>query len=287
LHIITYAGNSKPQTELLPFIRSTILRLEIDCDLILAIFGTDGMRNLIYHSIQISSIMKNRYVIYSFLAILIGVFCFSSCTDYEQELPEEQLKSITEASLDIPPDCNFTTISSIELTDLEEEMLLFVWEEEKMARDVYLFLDEDERCKKPIFRKIADSEQVHMDKVFCLLIHFSLDDQVQDEIGIFSNPEIQILYDDLIALGSGPITDALTAGAIIEDFHIHDINVWMEKTENESILTVFGNIVCGSGNHLIKFVHQLKSFGIEYEPLYLSDDEYQAIINAGHQNCGQ
>ena len=230
--------------------------------------------------------MKNKNVIYSFLAILIGACCISSCADDEQELSLEPLKSVAETSLDIPPDCNFTTISSIELTDLEEEMLLFVWEEEKMARDVYLLFDEDERFKKPIFRKIADSEQVHMDKVFCLLIHFNLDDQVQDEIGIFSNPEIQELYDDLVALGSGPITDALTAGAIVEDYDINDINHWMTQTLNESILTVFRNIVCGSGNHLNVFDLQLKSFGIDYEPLYISPDEYQAIIDAGHQNCG-
>jgi len=82
-----------------------------------------------------------------------------------------------------------------------------------------------------------------------------------------------------------PAPNALTAGAIVEDFDIYDINHWLTQTLNESILTVFGNLVSGSGNHLNVFASHLERFGIEYDPEYISHAEYQTIIDAGHQNC--
>jgi hypothetical protein len=231
--------------------------------------------------------MKIKELIYSFLAIVIGACFFISCGNDKHELLVDPLKSdteiSTEISTEIPPDCNFIKISSIELSEVEKEMLLYVREEEKMARDVYLFIAE--RFKMPIFKNIAKSEQVHMDKVLCLLIHYNIEDPAQGP-GVFTNPGIQELYDMLVALGSGPITDALTAGAIIEDYDIYDINHWMTETQNENILTVFGNIVCGSGNHLIEFDAKLNSFGIQYIPDYISKTEYDAIIASGHQTCG-
>lgn len=227
--------------------------------------------------------MKNRDVIISLLAIFIGACCFISCGNDEQELFIDRQESVAEISYTVPPDCNFIDISSTELTEVEEEMLLYVREEEKMARDVYNFIAD--RFKKPIFKNIAKSEQDHMDKVLCLLIHYNLEDPAQGP-GVFTNSHIQDMYDELVTLGSGPITDALTAGAIIEDYDIYDINHWMTETTNENIRNVFGNIVCGSGNHLIEFDELLKSFGVEYDTEYISTEEYLAILTLGHQTCG-
>ena len=233
-------------------------RLVFSCDLNLAITGTGGMRNLIYHSFSNSFIMKCKNVIYLFLAILTGTFCFSSCADDEQELTLEPLKSVAVKSLDIPPDCNFTTTSSIELTQIEKDMLSFAWEEEKMAQDVYLLLSE--RFGKQIFENTAASELVHMNTIVCLMIHFNMDEPIPGEMGIYENEEIQTLYDEeIVALLEGPMTNAMTAGVIIENFIISNINEWMTLTVNESILTVFANLVAGTGNHLASFERHLPS----------------------------
>ena len=181
------------------------------------------------------------------------------------------------------PDCNFKIVSSTDLTDIEVEMLQYVREEEKMARDVYLVLSG--KFKKAIFKKIALSEQEHMDKVLCLMIHFNVEDPASDEIGEFTNHHIQDMYDDLIDLATN-IINGLTAGAIIEDYDIKDLNDWMEVTENESIISVFSNIVCGSGNHIISFTELLNGFDTEYTPTYITEEEYQAILDAGSQFCG-
>lgn len=229
--------------------------------------------------------MKNKNVSYYLLAIIIAATCLvGACDDKNYLLPDDGLKSSKASEAVSLPDCNFITTSSIELTEIEIEMLLFVREEEKMAHDVYDLLSKN--FKKPIFSKIAESEAVHMEKVLCLLLHFNIDDPAYAEDGKFLNTEIQGMYNSLVALGSGSITDALTAGAIIEDFDISDISDWIALTENEAIINVFTNLICGSENHLVAFIEQLGSFDEGYDPDYISQVEFDAIISAGRQQCG-
>jgi hypothetical protein len=229
--------------------------------------------------------MRNKKVSFFLLATIVAATCMiGACDDNNSLLPPDNLKGLNATEVDYVPDCNFLNISSIELSEIEKEMLLFVWEEEKMARDVYEYLDGI--CNKQIFKKIAASESIHMEKVLCLLIHFKLEDLVIDEPGKFTNTDLQDMYNDLIALGSGTIVDALKAGAKIEDFDIADINEWISMTSNESIIQVFENLVCGSENHLVAFVDQLESFGFDYSPYCISEDEFDAILNTGQKQCG-
>ena len=77
-----------------------------------------------------------------------------------------------------------------ELTDYEIEALLFMREEEKLARDVYLAMYEV--WGTPIFSNIAGSEQAHMDAVAYLLEAYGLEDPVAgNPNGIFENDELQ------------------------------------------------------------------------------------------------
>jgi len=236
-----------------------------------------------------------RYLTYSLaLCTIVSMCLINSCSDENTVIPDENLRSSTdtksgtlqdsEVTIEEDVDCNFITISSIELTDIEKEMLLFVREEEKMAHDVYLFYSEI--FKKPVFTNIMKSEKVHMDRVLCLLIHFNIDDPASDEPGKFTNPDLQEMYNNLISLGSGTIIDALTAGATIEDFDIKDINGWIALTDNEAIIKVFTCLACASGNHLIAFTTLLDGYDVQYSPQYISSSEYLAIINDGHQFCG-
>jgi len=229
--------------------------------------------------------MKNKNVKYFRFAFIIASICFvGACDDNNYLLPSDNLKSGNPNADVYVPDCSFITTSSIDLTDIEKEMLLFVREEEKMAHDVYEYLAG--KCNSQIFEKIRDSEAIHMEKVLCLIIHFNLDDPASTETGEFTNPVIQEMYNDLITLGSGSITDALTAGAIIEDFDINDINNWILLADTDPIVQVFKNLVCGSENHLISFTDKLKSFGITYTPTCITQEEFDDIIIAGQQKCG-
>ena len=172
-----------------------------------------------------------------------------------------------------------TAIESIPPGELSEEEirgLLYMREEEKLARDVYLVLYE--KWGLPIFQNIARSEQTHMDAVKTLLDRYDLQDPVSDEIGVFTNPDLQALYDQLISQGSQSVVDALKVGALIEEVDIEDLKSWIAKTDNRDVILVYENLMKGSRNHLRAFTSQLESYGVTYEPQVLSIEEYNEIV---------
>ncbi|WP_324735979.1 DUF2202 domain-containing protein [Thermococcus sp. SY098] len=164
------------------------------------------------------------------------------------------------------------------LTQEEVDGLLWMREEEKLARDVYLTLYEMYGLQ--IFRNIANSEQMHMDAVLSLLEKYGIEDPAVDEVGVFTNPELQALYDQLIAMGSQSIEDALKVGALIEETDLKDLEEWIAKTDNADIIQVYENLMAGSENHLRAFTSVLQNYGITYEPQVISEDEYNEIISS-------
>ena len=125
-----------------------------------------------------------------------------------------------------------------------------------------------------------------MDRVLCLLEHYGIEDPASPEIGVFSNPDLQLLYDNLVEQGSASLIDAFTVGATIEDVDIYDLQEYVTQTENEAILTIFGHLTCGSRNHMRSFSALLENQQVTYTPQYISQEEYDAIISSGHEFCG-
>ena len=173
-------------------------------------------------------------------------------------------------------------ITASELSHEETASLLFMREEEKLARDVYTALYET--WGQPVFQNIAASEQAHMDAIKQLLDHYSLADPAL-EPGSFSNPNLQSLYDQLVTQGSISLTEALKVGAAIEEIDILDLEERIAQSNNEAIRLVFNNLMKGSYNHLNAFTRILFSrTGETYEPQYLTPEAYTEIINSTPQN---
>lgn len=87
------------------------------------------------------------------------------------------------------------------------ESLIFMREEEKLARDVYLSLYAE--WGQPIFQNISSSEQQHMDAVLVLLNNYGIEDPVTSlAVGEFTNEMLAALYDDLMAHGTASVTKA-------------------------------------------------------------------------------
>ena len=162
----------------------------------------------------------------------------------------------------------------------EMDGLLYMREEEKLARDVYLKMYE--LWNIPIFLNIADSESAHMEAVLAQLSKLGLDDPAKDKAnGEFSNPDLQALYDELIAQGSQSLAEALKVGAAIEEIDILDLEERIDQTSNPDILMAYENLVNGSTNHLRSFVRLLEQrTGEVHNPQYLAQEDYTAIINA-------
>lgn len=133
------------------------------------------------------------------------------------------------------------------LSEKEKEALLFMREEEKLARDVYLALGK--KWELAVFSNIAESEQQHMDKILYLLGKYGLQDPALGP-GYFTDNYLQDLYEELMAKGVLSLIDALEVGVIIEVTDIEDIENYLELTDNNDIIQIFTNLLNGSENHL-------------------------------------
>lgn len=175
-------------------------------------------------------------------------------------------------------------IPASDLNDEEAAALLFMREEEKLARDVYNKLYEVWGLQT--FANIAASEQMHMDQIALLLTRYNLTDPTQTA-GVFTNPDLQTLYDSLVAQGSLSLADALKVGGAIEEIDILDLQTRIAQTDNADIQQVYNNLMNASYHHLNAFsTTLLNQTGETYIPQYLSTDMYQGIMNsgAGYQN---
>jgi len=189
-------------------------------------------------------------------------------------------------------DCDGTPsfVPAEALTQTEIDSLSFMREEEKLARDVYLTLYD--QWGLPIFQNIASSEQKHTDAVKGLLDFYGATDPVTDDtIGVFTNDDLQVLYDQLVAKGSTSLVDGLEVGTAIEEIDILDLQEYLAETDDPNIIMVYNNLLNGSYNHLRAFVSQFEGqSGESFEPSYMGIDGYNnALLSAsfGHGNDGQ
>lgn len=162
------------------------------------------------------------------------------------------------------------------LSDTEKEGILLMREEEKLARDVYITLYE--KWDLRTFTNISKAEQTHMDAMKLLVDRYGLSDPMTtNTVGVFTNPELQKLYNNLVAQGSASLENAVKVGSTIEDLDIYDLERLMKKADNDDILIVYQNLLKGSRNHLRAFDRQLQRNGSSYTAQYLSQKTYDAI----------
>jgi len=164
-----------------------------------------------------------------------------------------------------------------DLDDDEATAVLFLREEEKLARDVYLTLSLS--WDLPVFSRIARSEQRHMDLVGLLLDRYGLADPVGDDvIGQFDNSDLDALFDELVAAGQRSLVDALAVGATIEDLDLADLDAMLLASNDLDVDLIAENLAAGSRNHLRAFVGALADQGVTYAPQYLDEGAFAAII---------
>ncbi len=164
------------------------------------------------------------------------------------------------------------------VTAVEKSDLLFMREEEKLARDVYITMGE--KWGNNIFFNIASSEQKHMDAILNLLNKYKIaDPTIGKGVGEFTNTELQALYDSLIAKGEESALMALQVGGIIEETDVEDIVAAISRTNKTDIKNVYTNLLNGSYNHLRAFAGQIESLtGAPYVAQVISQEEVDKIL---------
>lgn len=163
----------------------------------------------------------------------------------------------------------------------EIQHLVFMREEEKLARDVYLALGAKYPTLK-IFGNIAKSEERHTCAVCDKLNLYGIEDPVDsDNIGVFSGveygPYFTEKYQQLVERGELSELEALYVGAFIEELDMIDIvqcpkaiieadnglddadDCGLDYTDNEEVAKTLTSLLEGSKGHLRAFVKQVEA----------------------------
>jgi len=163
------------------------------------------------------------------------------------------------------------------LTAREKDGLLFIWEEERVARDLYASLYDKNNLT--IFLDLVRSESSHMDQARAVMEKHGLA-VPPDEPGIFQNQTLQEMHDQLLAEGLQSDQDALTVAAVFEEISIADLEKELSASQANDVRTVYEGLLAGSRKHLRSYVSDLKDQGIEYQPRYLEGEEFQEIVKS-------
>jgi len=179
--------------------------------------------------------------------------------------------------------------ATLPLSECEEIDLLFMREEEKLARDTYLTFYE--AWDLAVFSNIASSEQMHMNALLKLLKKYKLPDPAAgNDIGEFTNDDLQVLYNTLIAQGEMNALEALKVGGLIEEKDMVDIKDAIVRSDHADIDAVYESLLCGSRNHLRAFAKNIEVMsGAAYIPQYPDSDyaEIYAILTSPMEKCGK
>ncbi len=136
-----------------------------------------------------------------------------------------------------------------------ESLLLYLIEEEKLAHDVYTVMHDLYGTR--VFGNILSSESTHQSRVLTLLDARGIADPRSAEIGVFTNQELQTLYNQLVEEGKISETEAFKAGVIIEEKDIKDISTQLATASDTDVISALEDLRRGSENHLRAFSRQL------------------------------
>ncbi len=204
--------------------------------------------------------MRNRIAIFSFVTLML-IGCGSSGGGGNQQ------------KLTIPD------INAYPLSTLTEDMkyaLSYMWHEEKLAKDIYLSLNEI-NYNKQMYNIATKSETVHENLVEDLAVRYDLnltnvadykeyyakEDLANLAQGEFAITKIQDLYNALYDFGKVSPQQTLQVGCMVEVTDINDLNEFIAKSSEASdLLAVFDFLKEGSYKHYWSFDNGLKSIGV-------------------------
>ncbi len=184
----------------------------------------------------------------------------------------------------------------------EQLHLIFMREEEKLARDVYITLG-IQYPTLDIFGSITKSEERHTCAVCDMLDKYQVQDPVKsDNVGVFSGDEFGFYFTEkfaeLTTRGSVSALEALYVGAFIEELDMIDITQCPKVivdtietinsvdecgkiyTDNVDIQRLYDSLREGSQNHLRAFVKSIENIigAGNYEAQLLDQTQVNEIL---------
>lgn len=185
----------------------------------------------------------------------------------------------------------------------EKIHLIFMREEEKLARDVYSTLG-TMYPDSVIFGKIDNSEQVHTTAVKAMIEKYGYEDpNTNDNIGVYTGEDygwyFTEKYNLLVERASISELEALYVGAFIEELDMMDINQCPQVivdtdnginevsecgkiyTQNPDIQRLYGSLLDGSDSHMEGYVRNIEKYIGEgnYQAQVLSQEQVDEILD--------
>jgi len=172
----------------------------------------------------------------------------------------------------------FSQIEQLSFTEMED--LQYLYEEERLAHDIYTALSD--KWELSIFENIAESEKRHVEHLLVIYEKYGLRvPKVGD--GFYNYPELNMLFDRFFEGGMMTLESSLTLAGNFEEYDIADLERYLEHTQNVDLILVYNTLLEGSKNHLRVIHRNLKKNGYEYEPVFLEKRHFQVILQ--EMNC--
>ena len=191
--------------------------------------------------------MKKAYIIPSSLVIVAAVITVSTASAFAIGGRYGQTNKTAQAG----SASNQTIQTNAPISAQDQQSLLFMIEEEKLAHDLYTAFYE--KWGLAVFKNISNSETSHQKTIANVLVKYGISDPRSNEQGVFTNQDLQSLYNRLLAQGLTTSKDAINIGIAIEKKDIADLQAAIEGSANSTLGTAYNRLKRGSENHLRAF----------------------------------
>jgi len=164
------------------------------------------------------------------------------------------------------------------LTAAQSEFLQVLYQEEKLAHDVYVAFYEVHAFHP--FDHISGSETQHMERVAGLMTTYGTEIPILEE-GMFTVSEYQTAYDEWMQIGQDGL-EALKIGGYIEELDILDLQEAYDTLEMpKDVRLALQDLLKGSENHLRAFNRFMEmEYDYDYQPQLMSRTQFEEIIGS-------
>ena len=108
--------------------------------------------------------------------------------------------------------------------------------------------------------------------------HINPDPSINNNVNGLVKQGLVSLFDNLLTQGKLSALEALYVGAAIEEVDMLDLQQAIGTADNDHIRRMYENLLSGSRNHLRTYIKQIEEQGENYEALFLSQDEIDAVM---------
>lgn len=217
-------------------------------------------------------ILNSIVVAFSISAVLI----LSGCGDSDDSTGQNnQHDDAHKDNMEMPSSIDLSPDKLVPLTDEQKYALAYMWNEERLAFDIYTNLYKVHQVNQ--LTNISRSETMHINLVVDLVEAYDInitnlvdytESYSKEELeampsGIFGIQAIQDLYDTLYSTGKVSAQASLEVGCLVEVTDIDDLDRFIDDSVgNQALIDSFNILRDGSYKHYWAFDGGLKKMGI-------------------------